>query len=154
MPFRGTVTWSDRQLCLQACLTPFALPPGTMAVHLCHRTSPTRQILVEQLAGLRALTNFTLALNRLGSRVSKTQGKTEHTPLVHTSRIFSYWSTALFSVWFTVELVRLCLQLGTTEKENQTGLKKPELPPDSIKVSFCLVSLNSGKLSNHPGALF
>lgn len=50
--------------CLEACLTPFCLPPGTTAVLLCYSKSPTRQRLAWQLAGLRGPTNFMLALNR------------------------------------------------------------------------------------------
>lgn len=107
-------------------LNPFSLPPGATAALLCYSTSPTRQTLVEQLAGQRALTNFTLALNRVGSKVSKTQGKTEHTLLVRTNRIFPYHGAPRLICFQCGVQWSLSgsLQLGTTEKENQTRLKQ------------------------------
>lgn len=101
---------SQRQTILPpGSFNPFCMPTSRAVAHLCWSTSHTRLILVGQLAGLRALTVHWLH-TRLGSRVSKTQGKTEHTMLVHTNRIFFLPQTTkvyLFSVWFTVEPVGL-----------------------------------------------
>lgn len=151
-----TMTHCDKQFCLQAHLIPFAFLQALLRLICVRAHHSLDRYLLNNLLDWGYWLILHWLYTRLSSRVRKTQGKTEHTQLVHTNRIFSYHRPPrLICFQCGVQWSLLCslFQLSSTEKENQIRLKQTLLFPSSLKASFSLECLNSGKLNNYPDVL-
>lgn len=85
-----TMTHCDKQFCLQAHLIPFAFLQALLRLICVRAHHSLDRYLLNNLLDWGYWLILHWLYTRLSSRVRKTQGKTEHTQLVHTNRIFSY----------------------------------------------------------------
>lgn len=108
---------------------PFCLPPCTRAALLCYSRSPNRQTLAEQLDEPRATINFTLALNRLGSRI-RLRARLN---LVPSKRAFSY---PIFNVVHSAS----CQALSSVghHRKGKPNQVKPNIPSSRLSQSLLL----------------